>query len=58
MLCYADKTFCPFHEECTKGKECRLALTEEVKANADKWWGAKDATIAVYLDRPVCFSKN
>jgi hypothetical protein len=37
------------------GSNCSRALTEDVKRDADKWWGTEGAPIAVFLERPSCF---
>ncbi len=54
MICYLGMTFCPFHETCVD--PCGRALTDEVKAAADKWWGdcEGEAPIAVFVDIPAC----
>lgn len=35
MMCYRDRTFCPF-SECKKLRACGTALTEEIKEQAKK----------------------
>ena len=55
MMCYRDSTFCPYYNECSKGKTCRWALTDKVKSDADKWWGNEGAPICVYDGKPECF---
>ena len=50
MICYKDMTFC--NAECDN-KDCHRALTDEVWANAARWWGSDDAPVAV-----SDFSKN
>ena len=56
MICYRDKTFCPYHEECIKGKKCLDALTEKVKEAAERWM--KDAPIAQFASKPECFKEH
>ena len=41
MLCYHDKTWCSFYEECGQGNGCSRALTDEVKEDASKCWDGK-----------------
>ena len=57
MICYRDKTFCPFYLECIDGKDCTAALTLKVEEDAKKWWGEGTPPIAVYLDKPECFKE-
>lgn len=58
MICYKDKTFCPFYKECLKGQECDRALTEGVKESAKAWWGTEDAPISMFMDKPDCFEEK
>lgn len=46
MVCYKDMTFCPHHESCEDGEDCERALTDQVKKDAEKWWGRPGAPIA------------
>ncbi|MDA3856422.1 MAG: hypothetical protein PF569_09255 [Candidatus Woesearchaeota archaeon] len=55
MMCYRDRTFCIFYENCISGATCSKALTEQVKINAVKWWGDIDPPIAIYTGEPSCF---
>jgi len=50
MICYRDMTFC--NAECDN-TDCHRKLTDEVWANAAKWWEGDDAPVAV-----ADFSKN
>ena len=54
MICYKDKTFCPFWETCLHGTECDRALTEEVKK------AAKDFGLptALFATPPRCYKKK
>lgn len=54
MSCYKDKTFCPFYKTCKDGAGCDRALTEEVKAAAERWM--KDAPICMFADKPDCYN--
>ena len=44
MMCYKDRTYC-----ISKGcqNKCGRKLTDLVKEGAERWWGSKDAPIAV-----------
>lgn len=57
MICYKDKTFCKFYEECALGKDCSRALTPEVIEDATKWLELLDVPISVYLNKPECFKE-
>lgn len=54
MICYKDMTFCTFYEDCEYGDKCLRALTDEVKADAERWM--KDAPICCFVDKPDCHS--
>lgn len=60
MIHYKDMTFCPFHEDCKKAKECQRPLTEEVKDDADIWWGGNkgEAPICMFSEKPSCHEKS
>ena len=55
MICYKDMTFCSFYKECSKGKDCSRALTEEVIKDAQEWWGNPEAPICQFMEKPDCF---
>lgn len=55
MICYRDRTYCPY-TTCAN-KTCERRLTEEIRAAAREWWGSDDAPIAVYGDRPECYKE-
>lgn len=44
MIYYKDMTFC-ISENCKN--ECGRKLTEEIKRDAERWWGSKDAPISM-----------
>ena len=44
MICYKDETFC-INPNCTGMKHAKL--TEQVKKDAEKWWGKPDTPIAM-----------
>lgn len=55
MICYQDRTFCPYWRDCEAGEICRDALTEAVIASAVRWWGKPDAPMAQFAERPDCW---
>ena len=57
MICYQDCTFCPYHAECNKGEDCAIAYTDEVKLEAQAWWGSDDAPVCLFAERPECFEE-
>lgn len=57
MICYRDKTFCPFYKECKKGEDCPDALTEKIERGAKEWWWKEDEPpIAQWAEKPECFA--
>lgn len=54
MICYADRTYCPFWNDCKRGSDCRRALTEAVKDRANK----SGLPICVYVDKPQCIQEK
>ncbi|MDE2107081.1 MAG: hypothetical protein KGL39_58280 [Patescibacteria group bacterium] len=53
MLCYKDQTFCS--AECATEK-CPVRYTDEIRADARKWWGRDGAPICVAnLSRQCAF---
>jgi hypothetical protein len=55
MISYKDMTFCELHKMCEDGETCHRALTDEVKKDADKWWGGVSAPLAIADFKDVCF---
>ena len=53
MMCYEDKTFCKA-KDCKHFNGCSLAYTEQVIKDAEIWWGATGAPIAV-TDKRECY---
>lgn len=49
MIGYRDMTFCR-GGGCTKFDKCSKALTEDVKANARKWWNGNNPPIAQFVN--------
>lgn len=60
MICYRDKWFCTFYNDCASAKNCDRPLTPEVKRAADKWWGKEEgeAPISILTDKPECHVKK
>jgi hypothetical protein len=52
MMCYKDKTFCPYGLLCKKGYTCDRVLTEKIKEEANK----VGLPIMVYDEFPDCFT--
>ncbi len=55
MMCYKDKTFCPFHEHCNNGIGCPQALNDKVREGAMQ--AGMDISRFVYPPT-VCFSEK
>ena len=55
MICYQDKTFCPFYSECESGESCDRALNKKIIDCAKKWWGSDGAPIMQFAEKPECF---
>lgn len=55
MICYKDRTFCPYYPICKHGYTCDRAYTDKVRAAAEAWWGKEGAPVAVYAEFPGCF---
>lgn len=55
MICFRDRTYCPYWTICKNGQSCNRALTDNVKAAAERWWGKPGAPICVYSEAPECF---
>lgn len=63
MLCYMDKTFCPYYRNCADGKDCHRALTDKVQEAAVRWW--RDATgkksgppVCRFGEKPQCWASK
>ena len=58
MICYKDMTFCNYYRSCTNGRDCRRALTKQIKQNGAKWskqYHPTDILICKYTEKPKCF---
>ena len=55
MICYRDMTFCTSWRGCKQGETCSRALTDDVEACAEKWWGKPGAPICLISGVPDCF---
>jgi hypothetical protein len=53
-MCYRDRTFCPFHEACSKGKTRNRALTDKAQEASDKF----GMGISQFTDKPECFKET
>ena len=51
MICYKDKTFCPYYLICKNGDNCDRALTQKIKENAKRL----ECQIARHDEFPECF---
>lgn len=60
MIHYRDMMFCTNYRGCMNAGKCGRALTEQVRIEADAWWGKGEgkAPIAYYADTPDCFSSD
>ncbi len=58
MITYRDMTVCAHWRDCKKAPGCRRPLTDEVKGDAEKWWGRPDVPICQFVDRPSCHSEG
>jgi hypothetical protein len=56
MMCYKDKTWCPYGKACVDSKECDKNFTKEEKIKAVKWWGNEHFPITFYSKLPKCFN--
>ena len=54
MLCFRDRTFCPFWGECAKGDTCDRACTPAVEKKAAE----HGLPVCVFIDRPDCFMED
>ena len=57
MICYRDMTFCTYYKDCMEAGHCDRPLTPEIRIEADAWWGQAGAPIAVYAEKPDCWSE-
>jgi len=59
MICYRDMTFCPFNGCKRFGVDCHRSLTEDVRREANEWWGVDgEAPIAQFVDKPDCYEEK
>ena len=57
MLCFRDRTYCPF-SDCALFDDCPTAATPQVVADAREWWGSDDAPICVYCEPLECYKEE
>ena len=57
MLCFRDKTWCPFYKSCSHGERCIYALTPTIIVKATEWWGYLNGPppISTYMEKPKCW---
>ena len=53
MICYRDKTYCPYYTDCTRGDSCHRALTSEVIEMAK----SLELPVCQFAERPRCFEE-
>ena len=56
MAGFRDRTWCEQYAECAHGATCPKALTPEVIAQAQEWWGGTAAPVSVFISAPGCFT--
>lgn len=49
MIGFQDRTFCS-GDGCAKFNSCPRALTDEVRAAAERWWGGPGAPISEFAE--------
>lgn len=54
MMCYKDKTYCPFWDSCLAGQECPDALTPDVELAANEF----GLPISIEMEPPECYQKE
>jgi len=57
MIGFRDKTFCTRSDCARFGKDCDRSLTDEVKKQAEYWWGGPGAPVCTFHpnETPDCF---
>ncbi len=52
MICYKDRTFCPFHQDCkhAKSMDCDRPLTEGIRTAAKQC----GLPISQFVEKPKC----
>lgn len=54
MMCYKDRTFCEFYENCKYADECGYKLTPEVILKAEQL----GLYISRYVEKPSCYEEQ
>ncbi len=57
MICYRDKTFCPF-ADCANFATCDRAYNNKVQAGAVRWWGSENAPVMLLVEIPGCYENT
>lgn len=53
MICYQDRTWCPYWDECEDGLTCHRAMTPNVISRAEMF----GLPVSRYGSKPDCFIK-
>jgi hypothetical protein len=53
MICYKDKTFCSYFQDCAHRKECKDKLTHGVKSAAER----TGLLISQWSEKPGCWER-
>ena len=56
MMCFGDKTWCPFLK--CHDIDCERRLTDKVRQRARVWWGKDGAPICQFADKPSCYEEE
>jgi len=51
MICYRDRTFCPFWKDCKNGKKCGRAMTKEIISYVKEM----NLSICQFMEKPECY---
>lgn len=54
MICFRDRTFCPFYEDCAVAASCDRVLTQKDIDEASE----AGLSIGYYAEKPGCFRKK
>jgi hypothetical protein len=54
MICYLDRTFCSYHEDCSEGISCPRAYTSEIHRKAQE----EKLLVSLYGAKPECFKEK
>ena len=54
MLCYKDRTFCDFYEDCKNEPRCDSQLTDKIKKEASE----RGLPVSRFASHPHCFEQK